>query len=769
MKKKPIITIVIILLAFAGLIFTNFKGVDGQGLYSANDIKLGLDLAGGVSITYEAEGSPSAQDMKDTVEKLKKRVESYSVESEVYREGENRINVEIPGIQDVNRVLSELGQPGNLSFKSEEAMAIMQKKGMAQVQKQLKNAKTEEEKKQYEALEPKMSDEEIEAALNAEEKPDVLTGIDVTAAKAVTHEDRSTGGKQNDVVLSLSEEGTKRFAEFTKNNIGKKLYIIYDNQVVSAPVVQTEIPGGEVSITGQKSFEEAEELATTIRIGALPTQLTEIRSNVVGAKLGQEAIDTSLKAGLIGLILVIIFMIIVYRWAGLLGSVALTLYSSLMVFLISAFRLTLTLEGIAGIILSIGMAIDANIIIFTRIKEEIGKGQSVEKSIDNGFKKALSAIVDGNITTLIAAAVLWAMGSGSIKGFAQTLTLGILLSMFTSLLITKLLVKSFYRVGMRKEVLYGKIAPRKRILDILKLRWMFIGVSAAIIIAGFGFMAKNNADEGRVLNYSLEFSGGTLTHITLKEDMSLQDLDNKLKPEIAAITGDNDIHAQKVRDTNEVLIKTRNLTLEERKSLESMFMKDFSVDKENITHENISSTISGEMRRKAVTSGIIAGILMLLYIWFRFKNVRFGASSVIALVHDCLIILAFYAISKISVGNAFIAVILTIIGYSINATIVVFDRIRENLAEERNLSPKEIVNKSITQTLSRCIYTSLTVVFMTAMLYFLGVESMKDFALPLLVGIVGGTWSSIGISGALYYLFFNKIKAKKAAVKSKNK
>lgn len=766
-KRRSIITIVIIFLALIGLTVSNFIGLDGKGLYSAKNIKLGLDLAGGVSITYEAEGNPSAQEMNDTVEKLKKRVEGFSTESEVYKEGENRINVEIPGEDDVNSVLQRLGTPGTLSFKSEEAMQVLQEKQNAMVQQALSQATDETQKKAYEEMKDKMTPEQIKEALAKPDIPDVITGNDVVAAKAVTHQDQTTGAQQHDVVLTLSDEGAKKFGEFTKNNIGKKLYIVYDNQVVSAPVVQTAIMNGDVSITGQRSLKEAEELATTIRIGALPVSLKEIRSNVVGAKLGQEAIATSLKAGVIGFIIVILFMILAFRWSGFLGSVALGLYSTLMIFLISAFKLTLTLEGIAGIILSIGMAIDANIIIFTRIKEEIGKEREVMKAIDDGFKKAFSAILDGNITTLIAAAVLWMMGSGSIRGFAQTLTLGILLSMFTALTITKLLIKGFYTIGVRKPAWYGKIAPRTKIFDILKYKFVFMGVSLVIILAGFGVMYHYHNAEGKALNYSLEFSGGTLTTASLKDNMSLEDIDNKLKPAIAKITGDNDIRTQKVRDTNDVVIKTRSLTLEEREKMEDTLVKEFGVNKDGgIQTNNISSTISSEMRSKAVTSGIIAGVLMLLYIWLRFKNVRFGASSVIALLHDCLIILAFYAFMRISVGNSFIAVMLTIIGYSINATIVVFDRIRENVKEFPQLTLKERINKSITQTLSRCIYTSLTVAIMTFMLYILGVAAMKDFALPLLIGVIAGTWSSVGISGALYYLFMKNRDRKTPNIKS---
>lgn len=767
-KRKSIFTIIAILIAIGLVAISNFIGVNGKGLYSVKDVKLGLDLAGGVSITYEADGEPSNQEMNDTVEKLKKRVEGYSVESEVYREGDKRINIEIPGVQDVNAVLSELGQPGTLSFKSEEAMNLLREKQNALIQKQLKNTTDENLKKQYEAIEKKLTDEEIEEILNKPDIADVITGNDIKSAEAVSRQDQTTGQTQYDVSLTLTPEGAKKFGEFTEANIGKVLSIVYDNEIVSQPRIQTAIKEGNVAITGQKNHDEAEKLATTIRIGALPVSLKEVRSNVVGAKLGQEAINTSVKAGILGFIVVVVFMVAIYRWAGFLGSLALAFYSSLMVFLISAFQLTLTLEGIAGIALSIGMAIDANIIIFTRIKEEIGKDRDIKNAIEDGFKKAFSAIVDGNITTLIAAIVLWAIASGSIKGFAQMLALGIVLSMFTALTITKLLIKSFYNIGLKNKKLYGEIKPRTKIIDFLKYKFLFIIVSVIIIVAGVGSMFIHSSKEGNALNYSIEFSGGTITSVVLPEDMSLEDIDNKIKPVLSKTINDNDIRAQKVKDSNGVVFKTKNLTLEERTKLENTLINDFKVKKDEITSENISSTISGEMRQKAITSGIVAGILMLIYIWFRFKNIRFGASSVLALVHDCLIILAFYALTRITVGNAFIAVLLTIIGYSINATIVVFDRIRENMNENHKEDMYANVNRSITQSLSRCIYTSLTVAFMSIALYIFGVQAMKDFALPLTIGVIAGTWSSVGISGALYYIFSKKIE-NKSKVKQKNK
>lgn len=751
-KRKSLFTVIAILAVTVLLILSNFFGVNGKGLYSAKQTKLGLDLAGGVSITYEADGEPTTQEMNDTIEKLKKRVEGYSVESEVYREGDKRINIEIPGVQDVNAVLTELGQPGTLSFKSEEAMKVIIDKQNAMAQKAMKESKDENVKKQYDAIKEKLTDEQINEAINKPEIPDVITGNDIKSADAVTHQDQTTGQNQYDVSLTLTPEGAKKFGEFTEANIGKILTIVYDNEVVSKPRIQTAIKEGNVAITGQATLDEAKKLATTIRIGALPVSLKEVRSNVVGAKLGQEAIHTSIIAGIIGFLAVVIFMVAIYRWAGLLGSIVLGLYTALMVFLISAFKITLTLEGIAGIILSIGMAIDANIIIYTRIKEEIGKDRSIKSAIQDGFKKAFSAILDGNVTTLLAALVLWAIASGSMKGFAQMLVLGIILSMFTALTVTRLLMISFYNLGFDKKSLYGEIKPRTKIIDFLKYKFVFIGISVVCIIAGIITMFAYSKSEGNALNYNLEFSGGTLTTVTLPTDMSLQDIDNNIKPKISKVINDNDIRAQKVKDTNTVVFKTKNLTLDERTKLEDTFVNEFKVNKENITAENISSTISGEMRQKAIMSGVVAGILMLVYIWFRFKNIRFGASSVLALVHDCLIILAFYAVSRITVGNSFIAVMLTIIGYSINATIVVFDRVRENLKEYGKEGIYNVVNRSITQSLSRCIYTSLTVAFMSIALFIFGVQSMKDFSLPLTVGVIAGTWSSVGISGAIYYM-----------------
>ena len=552
------------------------------------------------------------------------------------------------------------------------------------------------------------------------------------------------------------------FATATSENIGKSIYIVYDGDVISAPTVQSAITDGSAVITGMADAQEAENLASSIRIGSLSLELQELRSNVVGAQLGEAAISTSLKAGAIGLALVCIFMMVVYLLPGVVAAISLLLYTVLTLVTLNAFDITLTLPGIAGIILGIGMAVDANVIIYARIREEIAAGKSVKSAIDIGFKKALSAILDGNITTLIAAIVLGIMGTGSVKGFAYTLAMSIILSMFSALVISRYLAKAFYALGFQDVKYYG--CPKKHgTIDFLKHKKVFFAIAIVCMISGPVAMLIHSQGSGKALNYSLEFMGGTSTNVTFNEDYSIEEIDEKVKPVVQEVTGDANIQATKVSGSNQVIIKTRELSLDERTELSQKLNEKFGVDESTITAESISSTVSNEMRQDAIVAVIIAAICMLIYIWLRFKDIRFGASAVLALLHDVLIVLAFYAIARISVGNTFIACMLTIIGYSINASIVIFDRIRENLGNSKKHSDealKEIVNRSITQTLTRSIYTSLTTFITIAALFILGVPSIREFAAPLIVGIVAGAFSSVCISGPLWYILKTKFKGK---------
>ena len=736
-KQNAIIALAVILLLIAGFGYMVFYGVGVDEVGSAKGIHLGLDLAGGVSITYQAVGdeAPSAEDMDDTVYKLQQRVEGYSTEALVYKEGSDRVSIEIPGLSDANAVLEELGRPGSLYFINHVDSAGNQNyDSMGNLSK---------------SIDELIADGSV-----------VLTGTNVVESRAGAIKN-DMGNTEYVVELTLDEEGTKKFAEATTEAAKTQdtIMIYYDGKPASIPVVKTAITGGMAQISGQKTVEEAEQLASTIRIGGLKLELEELRSNVVGAQLGTEAISRSLKAGVIGFAIIVIFMCAVYYIPGLASSIALILYCFITVFCLNFFDMTLTLPGIAGIVLSIGMAVDANVITFARIREEIGAGKSVRSAIDEGYKKALSAIIDGNVTTLIAALVLGVIGTGSIKGFAQTLALGIVVSMITALFVTKLIIRSFYALGIHHEKWYGK-AKKSRQIDFLSKKHIFIAASAIVIVIGIIAMIANSAMGRHSLNYSLEFLGGTSTNVTFNDDMPLADIDAKVVPSIEKITGDPNVQVQKVTGSNEVIFKTRALNVTEREAFNDMMESEFGVPADKIVAETISSTISSEMSRDAILAIVIATILMLIYIWFRFKDLRFGASSVICLIHDVLVVITFYALARITVGSTFVACILTIVGYSINATIVIFDRIREKLAATKE-SLDTLVNEAVNQTLSRSLFTSLTTFIMVAVLYILGVSSVKEFALPLMIGIICGTYSSVCLASAIWYILRTKVKAAK--------
>jgi SecD/SecF fusion protein len=713
-KKKGILSLIVtvVLIVFLGV--TTIFGWGSSQTGAAKNITLGLDLAGGVSITYQVkDDNPTSEEMSDTIYKLQKRVEQYSTEASVYQEGDDRISIEIPGVTDANTILDELGKPGSLEFQTEDGETV-------------------------------------------------ITGSDVQTATAKSGQDDMKNTEYT-VELTLTDEGATKFAEATTANVGKQIAIIYDGETISAPKVNEAITGGQAYITGDFTFEEAENLASTIRIGGLKLELEELRSNVVGAQLGEQAIDTSVKAGAIGLAIVILFMIAVYLLPGLASGLALIIYTEIVFVILNAFNVTLTLPGLAGIILSIGMAVDANVIIFARVREEMSKGKSVRNSLKTGFQKAMSAIVDGNVTTLIAAIVLWFMGTGSVKGFAQTLGIGIIVSMFTALVITRMIVYAFYAIGLKKESLYYKPKKERTPINFLGKKNICFIISALIIVGGIAVMAINAGSGKGAMAYSLEFEGGTSTNVTFNEDYTIEEIDSEIVPIVEDVTGDHNVQTQKVAGSNQVIIKTKTLDLDTREALNQAMVDNFEVDESLITAENISSTVSNEMRQDAIIAVIVATICMLIYIWFRFKDIRFAASAVMALLHDVLVVMAFYAVARISVGNTFIACMLTIVGYSINATIVIFDRIREELrlkTKETDLA--EVVNRSITQTLTRSIYTSLTTFVMVAVLFILGVSSIKEFALPLMVGIICGAYSSVCITGALWYVMKTKLKKKKA-------
>ena len=719
-KRNAVLVIIAFLLILGVAIYTAIFGVADRG--KVEYIKLGLDLKGGLSVTYEIqEDDYSDKDLEDTKYKIEQRVEAYTNEYSVYEDGDKKITAEIPGVTNADEILNALNIEGKLEFLDPDNYTKWSQ------------------------------GQEYEAALTGDDIKNATAGID------------SDNGNDNVVQLAFTDEGAQKFADVTAANVGNIVYIIYDNKVVSAPTVQSAITGGSAEINKIGSYEEAEQLATTIRIGALPLTLKQVRSNIVGATLGSDAISTSLKAGAIGIALVFLIMIIVFRIPGLVASFALAFYTILDLLVLNLFNVTLTLPGIAGVILSVGMAVDANVIIFTRIKEELADGKSVKQAVKGGFHNALSAIIDGNVTTLIAALVLGIFGTGTIKGFAITLAIGVVLSVFTALAVSQSLLTALVNLGVTDAKYFGVAREPKKTNFVKAGKFCMLG-SLIVIIACFCMMPVNNKSKGSPLNFSVEFAGGTSLTVGFDKEYSLSEAEKDIVPVIAeaAGTGEAGISVQTVSGTNEIVFKMPELSDDGTDDSQMSKVRNALTDKlgADVKEANvISGSVSSEMSKNAIFSVILAAILMLIYIAIRFHDVKFGASAVIALLHDVAMVFCLYIILRLTVGNTCIACLLTIVGYSINATIIIFDRVRENIGvmKPKKATYKDIVNLSINQTFSRTIYTSLTTFVTIFVLYIMGVASIKEFALTLMAGVVIGAYSSVCITGPLWYYMKTKL------------
>lgn len=719
-KRNAVLVIIAFLLVLGVAIYTAIFGVADRG--KVEYIKLGLDLKGGLSVTYEIqEDDYSDKDLEDTKYKIEKRVEAYTNEYSVYEDGDKKITAEIPGVTNADEILEALNIEGKLEFLDPDNYTKWSQ------------------------------GQEYEAALTGDDIKNATAGID------------SDNGNDNVVQLVFTDAGAQKFADVTSASVGKIVYIIYDNKVVSAPTVQSAITGGSAEINKIGSYEEAEQLATTIRIGALPLTLKQVRSNIVGATLGSDAISTSLKAGAIGIALVFLIMIIVFRIPGLVASFALAFYTILDLLVLNLFNVTLTLPGIAGVILSVGMAVDANVIIFTRIKEELADGKSVKQAVKGGFHNALSAIIDGNVTTLIAALVLGIFGTGTIKGFAITLAIGVVLSVFTALAVSQSLLTALVNLGVTDAKYFGVAREPKKTNFVKAGKFCMLG-SLIVIIACFCMMPVNNKSKGSPLNFSVEFAGGTSLTVGFDKEYSLSEAEKDIVPVIAeaAGIGEAGISVQTVSGTNEIVFKMPELSDDGTDDSQMSKVRSALTDKlgADVKEANvISGSVSSEMSKNAIFSVILAAILMLIYIAIRFHDVKFGASAVIALLHDVAMVFCLYIILRLTVGNTCIACLLTIVGYSINATIIIFDRVRENIGvmKPKKATYKDIVNLSINQTFSRTIYTSLTTFVTIFVLYIMGVASIKEFALTLMAGVVIGAYSSVCITGPLWYYMKTKL------------
>ena len=753
-KVKGVLQVLLVLVLIAAFAFVAARGIGGAHRGSAKNIRLGLDLEGGVSVTYQAYKTdstgkrtgeqPTDKDMADTIYKMQKRVETLeSTEAAVYQEGSDRVTIDIPGASDSEEVLKELGKAGALYF-------IL-----------YSDLKTEK------GGTPNEGDKVV-----YDKSKVLLTGDMIGEATSGSRQQEGTGKTEYGVSIKFAGKGIKKFAKITGEHVGEQLAIVYDEKLVSAPNLKEEISGGECWISGSFTSESAEQLASTVRIGALPLELENIHGNVVGATLGSQALKSSLFAGVVGLILVIIFMIVMYRISGVAASIALIFYVGAMLLTLNGLNVTLTLPGIAGIILSIGMAVDANCIIFTRIREELATGKTVASAIDNGFSKAMSAIIDGNVTTLIAALVLYLKGSGTVKGFAMTLGIGIVLSMFTALFITKLLMKAFCALGMTNTSMYGIQKERKTINFIGNWK-KYVVISGAVVVICVAGLVVRAASGGPLFNYSLDFAGGNSTSVDLSKTVTDEDK-QKAEDTAKSVIGSGKSVEISVADNTKIVVRTEELSEQKSEELKATMAKTFGVDESTkIESEFISGSVSDEMKVDAAVATLIATLCMLLYIWIRFRKLSTGISAVLALVHDVIAVLTVYVVASafIPVGSTFIACMLTIVGYSINDTIVVFDRIRENKAKATSrTSLAEIINKSITETLSRSINTSVTTFIMVFVLAVFGVDSVRQFAIPLIVGIISGCYSSVCVASPLWYVLSGKgEKEQKAVTYSKKK
>ena len=720
MKKhrKSICAVLVAVLLIAAWT-VSFLGIGDKVGNLGKELKYGLDINGGVYVLLEADtdekGADLQQIMNQTKSVLENRVNAMGIsEAQVSIEGTNRIRVEMPGVENAEEAIEQIGRTAQLQFFLPDGTLA-------------------------------------------------LTGEGISDSQIAT--DTNNGGYK--ITIDFTSDGSNKFAEATGKAVAgvepkmtdeagnpvssNAIVIALDDEVISAPTVSEKINSRSCEITRPGGFSETEAstLSALIRGGALPANLTEINSSVQTATIGANALELSVKAGAIGLALVLILMLVVYGILGLVADIALLLYIQLVLWIMAGMGSVLTLPGIAGIILSIGMAVDSNVIIFTRIREEIAKGKSVRVAVDMGYHAALSTVVDSQTTTLVAAFVLYLFGTTSVKGFALTLMIGTVMSVITAVFITQLFVgllaesKKFGTPAMFG--MKGDGTPRfspKFNFRFIDNRKKFFAISACIIIIGLGFALF------RGFNYGIDFTGGTMMQIEMGEKVDI----NEVKDTIAGYDLDPTVVYAGEGNTQIVIRTIKDLKSAERTEVVDTLQKKYDFeDKDVLASEEFGPTVGKDLRQNAIKSIIIAAIVMLVYIRFRFKTWKYGLAAVAGLVHDVLVTLSIYAIFRITINNPFIAGILTVVGYSINDTIVVFDRIRENTKFFKRKQNKELIDTSVNQTLTRSLMTSLTTLVVMLPLFFMASSELRAFLIPLMIGVFVGTYSSIFLCSPLFY------------------
>ena len=706
---KKLLSALVLIAVIVGWYFTAF----GVGSTSSvkDAIKYGLDINGGVYVVMEAQTDATGEELESLMEQTRavmdNRVNQLGVaESSVTIEGDNRIRVEMPGVDDAEEAIAAIGKTAQLQFILADGTVIM----------------------------------------NGNQVKDAYVGTD---------------GAYYIIGLEFTSEGAKLFEEGTRKAVSgsvtpvisgmayNEIGIALDNEIISHPSVKEVINSTTCQIEGNFTSEEASTTAALIRGGALPVELVEIQSSVQSATIGADALDKSIIAGGIGLMLVFVVMLVFYGMLGLVADIALLLYVVMYLWSMVAMGVVLTLPGIAALILSIGMAVDANVIIFARIKEEICAGKTIRVAVNSGFKNALTTVLDAQITTLIAAVVLYEVGTTAVKGFALTLMIGIVISIFTAVVITQLFISALAdskKFAKNKYFGVNEDGTPKQLLNktfkFIKNRKIYYMVSVVIIVVGLVFAAIGG------MNYGIDFTGGTMIQIEMGQEVPIKDIENaldsyKLDPSIIYAGEGN----------TQVVIKTiESLDNAQRAEIVDTLGGIYGVTEDDVlASEQFGPSVGDELKSNAVLAVVIASIGMLIYIIFRFKSWRYGASAIIGVVHDVLVVIAFYAIFGFTVNNPFIAAILTLVGYSINDTIVIFDRIRENKKLYAKDSSEENIDRSINQTLNRTIMTSLTTLIVMIPLCIMVSATIREFIIPLMIGVIVGFLSSIFVCSPIYY------------------
>lgn len=693
--------------------------------------------------------------VNQSLEIIRNRIDQFGVaEPIVLRQGENQIVVQLPGVKDPKRAMSLIGQTAQLEFKlvaeapglhlpqliDETVRAGQWKEGESrkQLNLALQGRLPQGTEVYFEKEIDKQTKREIKTPLLLE-TPILMTGEMVKNAQV------RIGGTFNEpyVSLDLTGHGGKVFATITEKSVGRRLAIVLDENVRSAPVIREKILGGSAQISGSFTHEEASDLAIVLRVGALPAPVDIIQNLTVGASLGQDSIHKGLVAGLLGTVLVVAFMIIYYRLSGLIANLSLVVNLMLVFVGLAMFGATLTLPGIAGIILSIGMAVDANVLIYERMRDEFALGKSVRAGVDGGFDKAFWSIVDSQVTTLITALVLFLFGTGPIKGFAITLTLGIIFNLFAVLFGSRLMFDTLFSLKALKEVRFFRLMKRSH-FDFMGVRKIAFACSGFFVL--LGLIAIVQIWRGHA-NMGVDFTGGTLLQYSADKTYNLEDVRTTLEKgglaglDLQQVTGENQLIVKVKRSEAKVgdLSDSISAALSQSQSGATFALESKS---------EIGAAVSADLRSKAITSVVLSMLGVILYLALRF-DLRFSVAATAATFHDVLAVLGICWLLDKEITLLIITALLTLAGYSLNDTVVIFDRIRENMHKEESTSFYQIINDSINQTLARSIITVLTVLFTVASLFFFGGATLHDFSFALLIGLFVGSFSSIFVASPL--------------------